>query len=155
MKLESQLGNSEHKEGLFYIVVSAIIVNSLGEILITKRAVDRDHRPGEWELVSGRVDAGEDDATEALSREVKEEVGLRLTSAIPYRTFYFTRSNSNTPHFGINFYCHYDENDNVKLDLNEQDDSKWVSPKIALTYIVDPNVQEAITEYQNFIQHYH
>ncbi len=52
--------------------VDAIIRNSRGEILITKRADN-----GEWDLPGGGVDPGELPA-DSIRREVKEETGLEV-----------------------------------------------------------------------------
>jgi putative (di)nucleoside polyphosphate hydrolase len=51
--------------------VAALIVNSVGNLLICERWTI----PGAWQFPQGGVDAGES-LEEALYREVKEEVGL-------------------------------------------------------------------------------
>lgn len=141
-------------EGLFSLVVSAVIENKAGEILITRRSMERDHRPGEWELVSGRVDAGEQDMVKALGREIRQEVGLELKKAVPFRVFYFERGQEKIPHFGVNFYCLCESTTHVQLDMVEQDAYQWVSPENALLMIVDPNVIEAVQKYQEFRRNY-
>lgn len=141
-------------EGLFSLVVSAVIENKAGEILVTRRSMQRDHRPGEWELVSGRVDVGEKDLVKALEREVRHEVGLELGNSTPFRVFYFERGKAKIPHFGINFYCLCKNEESVQLDMVEQDDYKWVLPDKALTMIIDPNVIEAVQKYQEFRRNY-
>lgn len=144
----------ENKEGMFGIVVSAVIENSEDKILVTKRADDRDHRGGEWELISGRVDRGETDLAGALGREVREEVGLVIINPMPFRVFFFERGADKIPHFGVNFFCKFEGPDVVTLDMIEQVDYKWVRPEEALGMIVDLNVAEAVVEYQTFRKHY-
>ena len=46
-------------------------------LLLTRRAAQLNHHPGQWALPGGRLDAGETPAETAL-RELDEEVGLRL-----------------------------------------------------------------------------
>jgi 8-oxo-dGTP diphosphatase len=55
-------------------VVVAVIINHEQQILIAKRPEGK-HLSGLWEFPGGKVEAGET-ATQALAREVKEEVGL-------------------------------------------------------------------------------
>ncbi|MFH0773422.1 MAG: NUDIX domain-containing protein [bacterium] len=145
--------------GLFNVAVSAIIENSRGEILITRRSIHHIHRPGEWELVTGRINQGETDMIEALKREVEEEVGLRVDVIAPYRTFYFEHGVDKKPHFGVNFYCSCPDDQKIVLGKHEegeqeQDAYKWVLPQEALTAIQDANVREAVLAYQEFRRHF-
>lgn len=64
------------KEDEFHIVVEAIIRNSKGEWLISKRAPNK-HFPLMWEFTGGSVVAGEDSLSGAV-REAKEELGVDL-----------------------------------------------------------------------------
>ena len=64
--------------GEYHIVVNIFIVNSKGEILMTRRHPDK-HFPLMWECTGGSVTAGEDSLTGAV-REVSEEIGLTLSS---------------------------------------------------------------------------
>ena len=57
-------------------VVAAIIVDAKQRILMAQRA-DRQHQGGKWEFPGGKIEAGETHL-QALSRELKEEVGLQI-----------------------------------------------------------------------------
>lgn len=62
--------------GDYHLVVSIWIINSKGEILLTKRHPDK-HWGGYWECTGGSVTAGEDSLQGAL-RETVEEIGIEL-----------------------------------------------------------------------------
>lgn len=62
--------------GEYHLCVFVWIINSRGEILITRRAPNKGY-PLIWEITGGSAVAGDDSLTAAL-REVKEETGLTL-----------------------------------------------------------------------------
>ncbi|MBS4537727.1 NUDIX domain-containing protein [Clostridium sp. D2Q-11] len=64
--------------GEFHLVVFAFIKNSKGQILISKRTPNKAF-PNTWEITGGSAIAGED-SFRAIVREVKEELGIELTS---------------------------------------------------------------------------
>jgi 8-oxo-dGTP diphosphatase len=80
---ERKLTGRTHKRGIklpdgdFHLVVRAWIVNSNGECLITRRALNKIGFPGMWEVPSGSAVAGEDSLAGAI-REAREESGIAL-----------------------------------------------------------------------------
>ena len=62
-------------------VAVAIIINSEREVLIALRQAHQ-HLGGLWEFPGGKVEVGEA-RSEALRREVKEELGLVVVKAVP------------------------------------------------------------------------
>lgn len=62
-------------------VAVGVIKNSLGQILIAKRADDV-HQGGLWEFPGGKVEAGES-VVSALTRELQEELAVEVSSAQP------------------------------------------------------------------------
>ncbi len=62
-------------------VAVGVIRDSLGHILITRRA-DHVHQGGLWEFPGGKLEYGES-VTQALSRELYEEVGIQVEQARP------------------------------------------------------------------------
>ena len=72
----AQRGVDNLSEGEYHIVVTAVILNSKNEILITQRA-DFKTFPLMWECNGGSILAGET-SLEGVIREVKEEVGVEF-----------------------------------------------------------------------------
>lgn len=66
-------------KGNYHLVVSIWIINSNQEILLAKRHPDK-RFPNMWECPGGSALAGEN-SLEAALREVKEEIGIDLSSA--------------------------------------------------------------------------
>lgn len=62
--------------GEFHLVVQIWMVNSCGEVLLTRRHPEKTYG-NLWECTGGSVLSGEDSLTGAL-REVREEVGIAL-----------------------------------------------------------------------------
>lgn len=63
--------------------VVAVIQNGRDEYLICRKPADRGVFPGQWALPGGGIEPGER-MTDALIREVREEVGLEITAIHPH-----------------------------------------------------------------------
>lgn len=61
-------------------VAVAVIINNDDTILISRRAADK-HQGNKWEFPGGKVKDNEN-SQEALRREIMEELGIELQSAI-------------------------------------------------------------------------
>lgn len=71
-------GNEDElKEGEYVAVGGALLINSKGQILLSKRSDTKPKNPRKWELNGGCYQAGED-GKEAIAREVREEIGVNL-----------------------------------------------------------------------------
>ena len=64
------------------LVVAAALYGRDGRILIAQRPPGK-HMAGRWEFPGGKVNAGESEAT-ALARELREELGIEITSSQPF-----------------------------------------------------------------------
>jgi len=62
-------------------VVAAVISNANGDVLIAKRPDDK-HQGGLWEFPGGKLEPNET-REQALSRELKEELGITVESCTP------------------------------------------------------------------------
>jgi 8-oxo-dGTP diphosphatase len=63
-------------------VAAGILRNAAGQVLITERLCDGPFN-GLWEFPGGKIDAQETSAA-ALRRELREELGIEVTSAEPF-----------------------------------------------------------------------
>ncbi|MCD6476537.1 MAG: NUDIX domain-containing protein [Candidatus Aenigmarchaeota archaeon] len=67
-----------HEQGLWHSAVHIWIYNSKGEILLQKRAEDKDYWPGMWDIsTAGHISAGETPEQTAI-RELEEELGIKV-----------------------------------------------------------------------------
>ncbi|MDR3341110.1 MAG: NUDIX domain-containing protein [Candidatus Symbiothrix sp.] len=74
---------------ILHPVVHLHIFNHAGEILLQKRAMNKDIQPGKWDTsVGGHVDYGES-IEEALFREAREELGLTNFNPVFMRSYIF------------------------------------------------------------------
>ncbi|MBU0666636.1 MAG: NUDIX domain-containing protein [Nanoarchaeota archaeon] len=72
--------STAHKKGLLHLAVAIWVYNSKGEVLIQKRAANKEFFPNHWDIsAAGHVGAGENIKVSAL-RELKEEIGIEAKS---------------------------------------------------------------------------
>lgn len=69
--------NQKLQDGEYHLVVEALIINSKNEILISKRAPNKEKYPLYWEFNGGSVKSGED-SKHGILRELREELGLNF-----------------------------------------------------------------------------
>ena len=66
-----------HRRGLMHRAVHILVLNSLGQIFLQKRAQTKDRFPGAWDSsTAGHLESGENYDAAAL-RELNEELGIR------------------------------------------------------------------------------
>lgn len=121
----AQRGVDELKEGEYHVIVTAVILNSKNEILITKRAEFKQF-PLMWECNGGSILAGET-SIQGILREVKEEVGVEFKEedAVFLKTETRTRI---PPDFKDMWLFRKDiEDSEITLPDGEAIDFKWVT----------------------------
>jgi len=87
-----------------FIVVVSLVIEHEGAVLLARRHPDRDHAPGAWDAISGRLEAGES-PHQAAQREGFEETGLHVDVLTPIDTFHFLRGPDREEAIGITFHC--------------------------------------------------
>ena len=69
-----------HAQGLWHQTVHLWVVDSLGRLLLQRRALDRESNPGRWDIsAAGHIISGQS-ALEAVLRESYEEIGLSISA---------------------------------------------------------------------------
>ncbi|UCH04814.1 MAG: NUDIX domain-containing protein [Candidatus Thorarchaeota archaeon] len=107
----------------FYVAMGAIVESDKG-VLILKRSPEKDFAPDTWEVVTGRLEMGEN-PEEGIIREIAEETGIQAELIMPVHTSFFYRGSEEYPMVFIDFWCRYLEGD-VKLSW-EHSEYEWVS----------------------------
>lgn len=128
------------------VVVSAIIENSKGEILLAKRSPHKIY-PDLWEDVGGGVEAKET-PEDAILREIAEETGITNFEIVkPLTLFHFFHGgikDSENEIVGITFWCKTNE-DKVTLS-DEHLEYRWVTPEEALTFPIHKALMKVLSE---------
>ena len=126
-------------ENKIVVAVKGLIIND-SRVLIVKRANDDEIGGGTWECVGGKIEFGEDLET-ALTREIKEEVGLTITvEKILYATTFKTDL---TRQVVILTYLCRSKNTNVVLS-KEHSEYQWATKK-QLKSLLPP---EIVTDFE-------
>jgi 8-oxo-dGTP diphosphatase len=64
-------------------VAVGVLIRADGQFLLTSRPAGKVYE-GYWEFPGGKIEAGET-VEQALRRELQEEIGITITSALPWR----------------------------------------------------------------------
>ena len=71
-----------HENGILHRAFSVFLFNDKGEMLLQKRAADKDIQPGKWDTaVGGHLLPGEE-AEAAARREMREELGVEAGTLV-------------------------------------------------------------------------
>jgi 8-oxo-dGTP diphosphatase len=126
----------------FNLAVKGIIQKE-DKILVLKRSVSDNHKPGAWETVGGGMDEPAS-PQEALRREIQEETGLEVEVKEPFNVFTFTKD---TGEFmvGITFICNYSSGE-VALS-NEHSEYRWIKPEDFKHLSSVPSLYDEIEKY--------
>ncbi|WP_394227680.1 8-oxo-dGTP diphosphatase MutT [Pseudoalteromonas spongiae] len=100
--------------------VAVGVIKKANLIFIAKRH-DEQHQGGKWEFPGGKVEAGET-VTQALARELNEEIGIEVKSSTPFLEIHHDYSDKSV-HLDIHL---VEEFDGQARHLEGQD-HKWVA----------------------------
>lgn len=128
-------------------VAGKAVVRKNGKILLLQRHLGTGFDPGLWELPGGKIDPGED-LVEALSREIREEVGLAVTVGRPFKTWHFVKD----PFWvtGVTFVCDYVGGE-VRLS-REHNAYEWIEPAGYSRFPLATAVEEQIRSYLDLVK---
>jgi isopentenyldiphosphate isomerase len=111
------------KSKFLHPVVHLHLFNSSGKLFLQKRAKNKDIHPGKWDTsVGGHIGLGEK-IEDALSREVKEEVGLKIPD--PQFIARYVWESSRERELVFSFIAR--SNKIPDIDLNEIDEGRFWS----------------------------
>ena len=111
--------------------VVSLVIERDGTVLLGRRSATRDHAPGEWETISGRVEPNET-LTEAVRREALEETGLAVDVLEQVDSFRFKRGADAADTIGVTFHCRVREGCERLSD--EHDQFAWATLEQARGY---------------------
>lgn len=134
---------------LLHPVVHLHVFNSVGDLYLQKRNLNKDIQPGKWDTsVGGHVDYGEE-IESALKREVGEELGIYDFEPV-FITRYKFKSDKEAE-LVHSHYCIY--NGQITPDPGEISEGKfWTFQEIEMALrqnIFTPNFEQ---EYQNVVK---
>ena len=121
--------NTPIPKGCYHLAVSAWIVNSQGQYLLSQRHPDKQY-PLYWECTGGSVFAGESSLAGAI-REVKEELGIAL-DATSAKLIYQTRRDSVQDFYDVWLFRADVDISEIRLQQSEVVNVKWVNRDILL-----------------------
>jgi 8-oxo-dGTP diphosphatase len=114
--------------GRFIAGIGALIRDAdSGRYLILRRSAQKDYGADDWECVTGRVDQGES-FTEALHREVMEEMGVEVQIDFFLQTTHFYRGEEKPENelVGVLYRCSIQDPEAVKISW-EHSELRWVT----------------------------
>jgi isopentenyldiphosphate isomerase len=135
---------------LMHRVVHVLVFNQRGELLLQKRSMNKDVAPGKWDTsVGGHIEAGET-ISEALNREMKEELGI--TASEP--EFLYTYIHSNPYETELVYTYSYINSEEIRFNKDEIDAVRpWVMDEIVENLgkgIFSDNFEHEIKTYIEF-----
>jgi len=118
--------------GRFYAGIGALVwCPSVQKYLVLRRSADKDFGGGAWECVTGRVDQGEG-FTEAVLREIYEELGVRAQIDFILGTMHFYRGEAKPENEmgGVQFCCSIENPEAIGTSW-EHAEYRWVTAEEA------------------------
>lgn len=128
------------------IVTTAFIKNGNGKFLFVKRADNDNFLPGYWEMPGGKTDFGEE-LTDAVTREIKEEVGLDIIPKYIITTRNYRHETHPNRVYVEAFYLGVKKNPDQDICLSfEHSEYKWVSFEEAKKMHTTPYILAVLDE---------
>ena len=108
-------------------ITACAFIHKDGKLFVARRANTKKFLPGKYELPGGHIEFGER-MEEGLKREIMEEFNVDIHVGEPFYAFTYI-SNGNTKHTieVVYFAKMVDQNQNIKLCLDDHSESNWIS----------------------------
>ena len=124
------------------IIVSGILTNNQGKVLLAQRPMHKKIAPGAYHLPGGHVEFGET-PEQAVVREFEEEFKLYVQPGEVVRTFSYTIEDSHT--IGITFTITSDDTpENITFDKQDTESVIWINESEMGKYL-GPSDHDCIT----------
>ena len=121
-------------------VACAILIDSSGKLLISKRSLKKKEYPGLWELPGGKFN-NKESIRECIIREIKEELGID----VEYDQWIYSINHLNNT-YDVNYcICHVNEKQ-VRIN-SEIDEYKFITLKDYVNYSMMPNDKRVLSYY--------
>jgi len=122
--------------GRFFAMVGALLwypsgAPRNGQYLVLKRSAGKDFASGAWECITGRVDQGEG-FTDAVRREVHEELGINVQIDFIVGTAHFFRGEPNPENemVGVQYCCSVESPEAIRVSA-EHSEYRWITAEEA------------------------
>lgn len=113
--------------GDYHLVVDMIYMNDQGELLVQKRAHEKEVYPDKWMFTGGSALAGEDSFS-ACARETREELGFEIEKERARQLFSFSSPERHTL-YDVYLIEKNIPRDQLRLQNEEVQDARWVLPE--------------------------
>lgn len=123
--------------------VVAVVRNSNGAVLLTKRAIPP--YMGKWVMPGGKIDLGEP-ITAALKREVLEEVGLEVHVEGLVDIFEIVPSDEHREHYVILYYLASPRNEDLSHNEKEISEVLWADREALNTLDISDGTRHILSK---------
>lgn len=117
-------------------------VHKDGKVLVLKRSERETFLPGFFELPGGKVEFGED-PSDALKREMKEEVSLDIEIQKPYALFSYVSEDGNRQTVDIQFIVKVVGDNEIKISTAHEA-YEWIGRENIENYKMSEEMKKAV-----------
>lgn len=126
--------------------IAAYLVDTSGAepLYLLLRRSKLSYLPGIWQMVTGKVEAGEN-ACFSVQREIKEETGLKQTELYNVDVTMFYDQSKGRIAYSANFCAYVSKEDPIMLSESEHDAYQWCTVSEAASLLAFPAQKETLS----------